>query len=290
MGKAKVSSFLYLAPLLMYMVIFFAYPAYLLTYYSFTDFSLQKLDINFIGINNYVNALTGRGLFYYINQIIYTLVVTFGSLVLGLGMALLVNKISNHRTLQKAFSALLMIPILMIPTAIGVTWIFMYSEYYGPINHLLRLIGLPTGPWLATPWSLWFVMVSDIWGWTPFVYIILLAALQQINPSILEAAELDGATGFRKLIHVILPSLMPIIIILTSLKLIDTYKEFDMLYTMTRGGPGDFSTTLNVAIYRAFYIYKNFGLACAYGILTLLFPIIVVLGYFYVSKKIGEGT
>ena len=61
-----------------------------------------------------------------------------------------------------------------------------------------------------------------------------------------------------------------------------------MLYTMTRGGPGDFSTTLNVAIYRSFYIYKNFGLACAYGVLTLIFPIIVVLAYFYVSKRVGE--
>ena len=284
-GSSKKTLLFLELPLLIYTLIFFVYPVYLLIYYSFTDFLLYKPEIKFIGFENYIKILTGRGTFYYMNQIIYTVVVTFGSLALGMGFALLVDYFKRHRIFQRVLSALIMMPMLLIPAAVGVTWVFMYSEYYGPFNFVLRLLGLPTKPWLYTTSSLWYVMLTDIWGWSPFVYIILLAALQQIDPSILEAAEIDGATGFRRFLYITLPSILPLIGIVTTIKLIDTYKEFDCLYTMTQGGPGDYSTNLNVAIYRSFYKHRDFGTACAYGVLTLIFPILIVIIYHIISKR-----
>lgn len=92
---------------------------------------------------------------------------------------------------------ILILPMIFIPAAAGVMWSFAYTQHYGWVNHFLLLIGLPVHPWLVTDAAFYLVMLTDVWGWTPFLYLILLAALQQLPAEVLEAARVDGANPSR---------------------------------------------------------------------------------------------
>jgi multiple sugar transport system permease protein len=278
----------FILPIVAYTLIFFIYPFFLLLLYSFSDATLYSLSQNFIGTENYISVFReGRVYFYLQNSIIYTVVVSFASLMLGMVFALLTNSI-KHKKLQRIFSISLMLPMMLLPVAVGVTWGLSLTEYYGWVNFILEAIGFRREAWLLKPYALWFVMLADVWGWTPFMFIVLLAALQQVPPSILDAAEVDGATRFNKFRFIIFPTLKPVIITLTTLKLIDTYKEFDMLWVMTRGGPGDLSTNINVIVYKSLFNYFKLGRASCYGVISLIFPILVLIIYYFIIRRRGK--
>jgi multiple sugar transport system permease protein len=140
---------------------------------------------------------------------------------------------------------LFIIPVFTSPVVLGLTWRYMYQPGYGLINYLLGLFGIPPVNWLASPqWALPAVIFADVWQWTPFVALILLAGMQSISPEITEAAELDGLTRLQYLWRIALPLLMPIIIVVALIRLIDALKTFDLIYIITRGGPGTATYTL----------------------------------------------
>ena len=145
---------------------------------------------------------------------------------------------------------LFVIPVFVSPVAMGLTWRYMYQPGYGLINYLLELVGLPRVNWLASvDWALPAVVIVDVWQWTPFVTLILLAGMQSISTEITEAANLDGLSRWQYLWRMVLPLIRPVIVVVGLIRLIDALKTFDLIYIVTRGGPGTTSYTMPLHAY-----------------------------------------
>jgi len=141
---------------------------------------------------------------------------------------------------------------------------------------------------LTSDAAFFLVMLTDIWGWTPFLYLILLAGLQTLPQEPLDAAKVDGAGAWQTFWYVTLPLLRPVVLIALTIKALDTYRAFDYLWIMTRGGPGETSTTLNIMTYKTAFQRQEFGLASAYGVVTMLFPLLVVLLFLHFRRRVTE--
>jgi multiple sugar transport system permease protein len=262
-----------------YLAVFYAYPILQLLYLSLRDVQPAYDTNDFIGLANF-REIFGRsdGWGHALRTFLYTGICVSVSFVLGLAFALLTTAVEDafSRLPSTALRQIVITPMIFIPAAAGVMWSFAYTEHYGWVNHLLALLGLPTYPWLVSGGAFYLVMLTDIWGWTPFLYLILLAGLQSLPREPLEAARVDGAGAWRTFLHVVLPMLRPVILIALTIKTLDTYRAFDYLWIMTQGGPGTASTTLTIATYKTAFMELQLGKASAYGLVTMIFPLVVV--------------
>ena len=214
---------------------------------STQQYNLSRPDLaHFVGLRNY-GQLLSDDLFWKALRV--TFVFSFSVLALQFVVGFFVaNLFDRERRGMNLLRTLFIIPVFASPVALGLTWRYMYQPGYGLINHVLESVGLPRINWLASPqWALPAVIAVDVWQWTPFVALILLAGMQSISPEITEAAELDGLTRFQYLWRIVLPLLTPIIVVVGLIRLIDALKTFDMIYIITRGGPG--TATYNLPLH-----------------------------------------
>ncbi|MCK6452693.1 MAG: sugar ABC transporter permease [Alphaproteobacteria bacterium] len=263
-----------------YLLLLYAFPIYKVVALSLRDYQPAYATDDWIGLENYREILGDARSWQFIGRtFVYTVVCVGTSFCLGLGGALLtvaVGRAFSERW-AGALRQVVILPMIFIPAAAGVMWSFAYTQHYGWVNHILLMFGLPAKPWLVTDAAFYLVMATDIWGWTPFLYLIFLAALQQLPAEVIEAARVDGASARQAFWYVILPMLRPVIAIAVTIKSLDTYRAFDYLWIMTKGGPGTSSTTLNIATYKTAFLDLQFGKASAYGVITMLFPFAVVI-------------
>ena len=190
-------------------------------------------------------------------------------LPLGLGLALLL-----HRELAgtRLFRSALLIPMLLTPVAIGLMWRFMFEADLGVVNWLLREAGLGGVNWLGSRWpAIWAVVIVDSWQSIPFVMLMLLAGLGGLSREPLEAARLDGANGWQTLRYVTLPMLRPVLLVVLTIRLIDLFKLFDVIFILTsRGGPGTATQTLGLLTYNTGFIFLATSRAAALGVVIML--------------------
>lgn len=164
----------------------------------------------------------------------------------------------------------LIIPAFISPIAMGLTWRFMFQPEIGVINHLLQFFGLPKGLWIAVPESaLPSVMIAEIWQWTPFVALVLLAGIQSLPVEVTEAARLDGLRGLVYVRKIVVPLILPVITVVVLIRFIDSIRIFDLIYVMTRGGPGSSTLTLSVYDYSIFQA-GDLGKMAALGWIILI--------------------
>ena len=190
-------------------------------------------------------------------------------LPLGLGLALLL-----HRELAgtRLFRSAILIPMLLTPVAIGLMWRFMFEADLGVVNWLLREAGLGGVNWLGSRWpAIWAVVIVDSWQSIPFVMLMLLAGLGGLSREPLEAARLDGANGWQTLRYVTLPMLRPVLLVVLTIRLIDLFKLFDVIFILTsRGGPGTATQTLGLLTYNTGFIFLATSRAAALGVVIML--------------------
>ncbi|MCZ7546002.1 MAG: sugar ABC transporter permease [Anaerolineae bacterium] len=167
-------------------------------------------------------------------------------------MALLANEMGRQRSL---WVTLFMIPIMIAPVVAGFQFRVIFNDTFGPLNYLIKTLsgGLITPPaWVANPQtSLLTIMITDIWQWTPFMLLLILAGLETISVEVLEAAQVDGASFWQLLWQIKLPLLLPVLLIGILIRTMDVFKTFDLVFLLTEGGPGSSSETV------AFYTYVN---------------------------------
>jgi multiple sugar transport system permease protein len=236
-----------LLPSVGFLVLMTIFPTIYSLWMSMQQYNLSRPDLaHFVGSRNY-SQLFGDDLFW--KAVRVTFVFSFSVLVLQFVVGFFVaNLFDRERRGMNLLRTLFIIPVFASPVALGLTWRYMYQPGYGLINHVLESVGVPRVNWLASPqWALPAVIAVDVWQWTPFVALILLAGMQSISPEITEAAELDGLTRFQYLWRIVLPLLTPIIVVVGLIRLIDALKTFDMIYVITRGGPG--TTTYNLPLH-----------------------------------------
>jgi multiple sugar transport system permease protein len=189
------------------------------------------------------------------------------------------------------FRVLFVIPMMLAPAAIAFMFRMLYDETFGPLDRILTGIGLPSVHWLSsTNLALYSIIAVDVWEWTPFVMLLLLAGLQAMPTEALEAASLDGAGGWQRIWHIVLPILAPLAVIVVLIRVIEAFKVFGRVLILTGGGPG--SATQTTTLY-AYYTGLSPGFNLAYGstIAVSLLILVTLVGTFYMivaRRFVGE--
>jgi multiple sugar transport system permease protein len=205
--------------------------------------------------------------------------------LLGLGLALLLDGPLRGRG---AFRALLLVPMMLPPVVVGVVWRLMLNPSFGAINGTLKGAGLDTEPltWTASPTLAFISVVAvDVWQWTPFMFLVLLAGLQAIPREPYEAAMIDGASPWQTLTHITLPLLKPAILIALLLRTMDLLRVFDQIFILTEGGPGFATETVSLYIYRTAFRFFDFGYAAAMSFALLALTNIISIGYIKMLQR-----
>lgn len=228
---------------------------------------------NFVGLQNFASILRDARFW---NAAEVTATFIFGTvgvqLLLGLGIAVLLQGQVVARGLVRTA---LLLPMMTTPVVVGLIWRFMYNPTQGILNYLLGQVGLPTPNWLGSlQTGLIAVMLADIWEWTPFMVLILLAALQTLPREPFEAAAIDGASAWQAFLNITLPLLRPTIVVAVLIRAIDSFKTFDLVYVLTNGGPGTSTETLSFYTYKWGFKFFQMGYAAALSFLMLIMVVI----------------
>lgn len=252
------------------------FPLLYALYISGHDFVLSQGPIGALtGLENYLSAFDNELV---IGASRNTLILT-GSVVsleffIGLGLALLLNRKGLRG--RDVYLAILLIPMLMPPIAVGLIWRLLLHPELGIINYGLGLLTLPQPAWLGDPrLAMVTVIIVDIWHETSFIMLILLAGLTALPDELYEAAMIDGASNWQQFRFLTIPLLMPTILVVVLIRLIAALKTYDLIYILTRGGPGTSTETISYYIYRVAFVFLDMGRSSAMSFLLLL--LIVVL-------------
>lgn len=256
-----------------------AYAFYLsVTAYKLTDHGTPKL----VGARNYVDTF-GDGEFWHAfgTTALYVLVAVGLELIIGLAIALALQKQRWARDLTRS---MLLAPMFITPIAVGLIFRFLLNDQLGAIPHLLRVIGVDYdffGPGRA----LFTMAFIDVWQWTPFMVLLLLAGLESIPRQPLEAARVDGANGWYVLRRVTLPLLAPVLVVAIMLRSLDAMKVFEYVFATTRGGPGTETETLQYFIYQTGIQFFRLGSASSMAFVVLLLVLAVIVFAFRRMEK-----
>ena len=264
-------------PAVVYLIVATQIPLLATFYFSLHSWNLlyPARGIRFTGLSNYADIFTDRLFSQTITTtIIFTAVPAVLTMLIGLGLALLVNRLRVGRTLAYT---LLFAPFLIMETVNPIIWknLFM-NPIYGLINYGLTSLGLPAVDLIATAPKL-AIIIMIVWQWSPFIMLILLAGLQSVNEETLEAARIDGAGPFNQFLHVTLPHLVPFIAVGMLIEAILILPTFGPIYVGTYGGPGNATSNLMFAVYRTLAEQYEIGRAAAGGIVTAVMTTVVAL-------------
>lgn len=272
----KLGRYIAMSPGLLFLAAISLYPTLYSLVVSFMRWNLSSGEAaRFVGIDNYVDLLTD-GLFW--NSVRVTLVFVFFSvlieLALAFGLALLFFRGLPG---DKLLRALIMMPMLCAPVVVGLLARFSLEPTYGIVNQLMRSVGLPTTEFLGNvDLALPTLIAIDVWQWTPFLFLILLAAMQGLPEEVIEASKIDGASWPRIIWHQFLPLLRYPILVGVLLRLIDSFRVYDIVYMTTRGGPVDATSTMSWQIYNVGFRAFNISYAAAFSWLMLLLVLLAV--------------
>jgi raffinose/stachyose/melibiose transport system permease protein len=271
---------LLVAPLMLLVGVFFLLPLASAVYFSLVDFHGFEADPPFVGLRNFVELAADPSLLPALkNNIVWIIVGTTAPLVLGLFIALLLWNVRRGSTFYRVAFFL---PYILPATAIGVVWSWIYDPLRGWLNEGLKLVGagaFVTG-WLGNPdTALTAVLLTAVWTATGFVMIIFLAALRNVDVELIDAATIDGANARQRLRYVILPQIMPVFLMVTTITLIGGFSVFDIVFVMTGGGPAGATEVLGTYAYRnAFQLNRmSYGTALALVIALLAVPFTIGL-------------
>ena len=248
-------------PAALFILSMMAFPVLYTIWISLTDWSMTSSGAaQFIGLQNYIDLFKDPRFYNSIKLTLYFTILAVGvETVLGVGIALILNRDFKGKNIVKG---ILLLPMVATPVAIGLAWTLFYEPTIGLGNYLLQLMGLPVSNWLASNTSVIpSLAIVDIWEWTPMVTLIVLAGLAALPNDPYEAAMVDGASHWQVFRYITLPLLSPTILVAVVLRGIDAFKTFDIIYTMTAGGPGFASETLNIYAYNLGFGYFKFGAA-----------------------------
>lgn len=278
---------IFILPVLIIYLLFSITPFLYTIYYSFTDYTdMNPINLHFVGLKNYIKVLQTPVMLAAIkNSVIYAILLTGFQTLLGLPLAFVLNQKLKSRNLLRA---VFFFPAVFSSLIIGYLWNFiMSSSDFGLINNILHQLGLGTLNFFTSKNALYSVILTQIWQWTGWAMVIFLANLQSISPDLYEAAEIDGANGLKKFMYVTLPLMCPSVKIVIVTGLIGGMKVFDIIYSMTSGGPGDATQTVMTVMMKKGISEGFYSTGSAFGV---CFFIIVLAISAIVTKLMGKWS
>ena len=279
--------FVFLLPGIIFVLIMISFPLGYNIWISLTDWSMSVVKKpEFLGLENYIQLLKEpRFLMSVQRTVVFTAVTLSLEIILGLALGLFLNR--QFRGIN-AVKTLMLLPMVMTPVAVGMIWMLIYEPSIGIMNFFLGKLGVAARiDWLGnTKLALWSLMAVDIWEWTPMVSLLIMAGLSTLPIEPYESARVDGANQVQVFFRITLPMISATVMTAAILRLIDALKTFDIIYSMTQGGPGDASETINIYGYLVGFQYFRYGKAAA--MLTLFLVIVLGLTYFLnvIKKKL----
>lgn len=282
-GINRLTPYMFMAPAAIIMGIALLYPLGYMVYGSFRDWNPSQTigESEFVGLKNYITLFYDPAFRESLSvTLTFAFAVVFAELLLGVGLALLLDR--NIRGMS-ILRTLFILPMMIAPVVVGLMWRYMYHPTVGTFNRFLESIGLEGVDWLGQH-ALMSVIIADVWQWTPFIFILSLAALQSLPRSALEAARIDGATAWQQIVHIKLPLMMPVLIVTALLRLIDAFKVLEVILVMTEGGPGLSTEIVALRISRTATEFRELGTAAAMSNYLLILLLLLTLSMFAVTK------
>ena len=278
-----------LLPIIIILIVLTLIPLVNIFYNSFFDIRWDDggYVYTFIGLQNYLELPHNK--FYFPglkNTVKLAFIGVFVQMLFGFLIALGISKIKRGKSF---FVSLFLLPILLPPIVIGSIWRLMYGFDFGIFNYLLAFFGVYPLDWLGNS-TLAFtsIVILDVWHWTPFVVLLLLAGLESLPTDVYEAGRVDGTSGWSEVVHITLPLMIPTIIVTMVFRFILSFKVFDEIYLLTQGGPGTATEVISFSIYETFFDSDNMGLGSVMSVVSLFvisLLIIVVLNIIRRANK-----
>lgn len=256
------------------------------TLYMFTA-SVQRVSADpsvpriFVGLDNFIRMASDSqfhvGL---LNTVIFTVCAVTVEFLVGLGLALLFDRFIRQLNFLKT---VLMIPMMLPPIAVAITWKLIYQPQFGVLNELMYRLGLPLQAWAGdVHLAMFTIILADIWEWTPFVFLLMLAGLASLPVEPYEAAEIDGASAWRQFWDLTLPFLKPVIAIALLLRTMDAMRLFDLVFILTSGGPANATIVLSLYTFQVAFRFVDIGYAAAISLFVL--AVTTVLSTWFIKR------
>ncbi len=272
-----------LLPLVVLLAAVLAWPALFAFWVSLHDYRLTRLrDVRFVGLDHYrellfdpvfLNAMA--------NTLHFVLAAVALELALGLGLALALHRLRLGRHLARA---LVLVPMFVTPIAVGLMFRFLLNPQLGVVPYLLGRLGI-TVDWFGPGLALWSLILIDVWQWTPFMVLMLLAGLESLPRAPFEAARVDGASPWRIFTRITLPLLRPVVLVALVIRGLDAFKVFEYVYAITRGGPGNSTETVQFLVYKVGFRFFRMGEASAMAWLLLLVTLTLTVLLWHLLRR-----
>ena len=282
---------LFVGPAVLVMAAACLYPVLSAFQLSLFDWSMGTpwSSAKFVGLDGFVSAFSNPRVWSSLwTTLLFAAVCVSAEMVLGIALALALEHPVRGMAI---FRTLFILPMMIAPIAVGLAWRYMFDAQFGLINALLVLVGIPAQTWLADP-TLAFIaiVIADVWQWTPFVFIMMIAALAGVDGSVIEASRIDGANWWQMTFRVKLPMVMHVIAITLMMRLIDAFRVLEVVYVLTFGGPGDSTEILALHIYKTAFVGQQLGVAAAISVLLLVVVALLSWGALRLSNPMkGEA-
>lgn len=252
------------------------YPFVLGAYYAFLNYTASNPSPSFVGLSNFASVLRDPQFWASVRvTAIFAVAATVLETVLGVGVALLLNRASR---LGSIFEKVLILPLMIAPVIAATVWKLMFNPQFGVLNHVF---GLGSFDWLSKDTALWSSILVDVWIFTPFVAILVLAGIRSLPREPFEASEVDGASWWYMFRRLMLPMMWPYILVAVIFRFMDCLKVFDAVFVLTAGGPGLATRTLQIGAYEDSITFQNFSRGSTY--MFLLWVLVFITARYLVS-------
>ncbi|MBG9792020.1 ABC transporter permease [Paenibacillus dendritiformis] len=267
--RRKARPYFILAPALL-LTIGILIPFFTSVYYSLTNYSFKYPDASFIGLENWTRMFRDPSFWHSVSVTgQYAFFATAIEMLLGMAIALMLNR---DNLLSRALRMVLIFPLMIAPVVATLIWQLMTNSSVGVISRWLRAIGVTDFLWGADPATAMFsVVLIDVWVYTPFVIILVLAGLRSLPKAPFESAMIDGGSAWFTFKTLTLPMIKPLLFIALLFRMMISLQEFSIIFALTRGGPGDTLMTLPLAAYNEAFIYKEMGSSLPYMVILWIF-------------------
>ena len=281
--KQQKTAYLFILPAFVFLLVIFIYPLIYGIYLSLHSSRGGLENLKFVNLKNYVDVIASK-MFWdgFLNTVIFAAGGVFLTIVLSFVLAILLNSVKRF---NKLYRVLLLIPVGICPVVSGLTWRMIFNPASGIANWILTKLNLPALLWhtdITT--AMLTVIIVESWQWYPIPFLIIYSGLQMLPEEPFEAAQIDGATFFQRIRYITLPLLRPIIIFAIMFRAIGTLRSFDIIYTVTKGGPARATETLVIQAYKQSFAFFDFETGLVIG--TILFVVIMILSIFLIKMMI----
>jgi multiple sugar transport system permease protein len=252
---------------------------------SFRDWQLHDPKRTWIGLGNYAYVLRDREFLSVVlpNTFGFMLASVGCSLLAGLGIALILNRKFKGRWLVQT---IILLPLMVAPVIAAIMIRWMFNDQFGIVNVILGLFGVPQIAWLTQKWTAFLaILLTDVWLWTPWFALLLLAGLQSLPSEPFEAAQIDAASPWRTFRYITLPMLRPVIVVCVVIRAIDAFRTFDIVWTISGGGPARATEVFSIYAYVEAFQFLNFGRGSAAAVIGAVIIVVFAMVLYRILNR-----